>query len=78
MSDNDFLDEMQKEARLRFGRELTPQEAAERFSLHSFNDRVQHLKRLRSEPGTVREIARRHAFESALHRTHESLRKVGR
>ena len=77
--DNDFLDELQHESRLRFGRELTPAEAAEKFALHGLDARVQHLKRLKTpEAGTVREIARRHAFEGAMRRVHEELRKVGR
>jgi hypothetical protein len=75
----DYIDEMQEEWRLRHKRELTPAEAAQQFALHNFEARIGHLKKLdgRSLPMS-REGGARHAFETALRRTHEQLRKVGR
>jgi hypothetical protein len=75
----DYIDEMQKDARERWNRELTPAEAAEKFALHPLETRIYHLKTLdgRSLPMS-REGAARHALETALRRTHETLRKVGR
>jgi hypothetical protein len=81
MSDETFLDRMQREARQRWGRNLTPDEAAKSFALTPFETRVQHLTELeRTTPKamTLRETAQHHAFSSAIKRTHERLRKVGR
>jgi hypothetical protein len=79
MSEKDFLDEMQEEAKLAYGRTITPSEAAHAFALHPMTTRIAHLKRLKTpEAMTLRETADRHAFESAIRRTHETLRKVGR
>jgi hypothetical protein len=79
MSDKDFLDELQEEARLRYKRPLTPSEAAEKFALHGFEARIAHLKRLKTPIAmTLRETAERHAFESAIRRVHSTLQKVGR
>jgi hypothetical protein len=79
MSDRDFLDEMFQEAELRFGRRPSPDEAAREFALHGADARIQHLKNLKTpESMGLREAAKRHAYESAIRRTHERLRKVGR
>ena len=75
----DFIEEMQKDAQERWGRELTPIEAAEKFALHNFETRIYHLKTLDDRPLPMsREGAQRHALETALRRTHEKLRRVGR
>jgi hypothetical protein len=75
----DFIEELQAEAKLRFGRELTPSEAAAKFSQHTLDHRIEHLKNLRSdETSNVRKAAERLTFERALKDVHHSLRKVGR
>ena len=75
----DYIDAAQAEAKLRWNRELTPAELAEKFALHSFEHRVQHLRNLdgRTLPMS-REGGKRVALETALYRTHETLKKVGR
>jgi hypothetical protein len=80
MSDEkDFLEAMHAESRLRFGKELTPEEAAERFALHSFDARIQHLSNLRRDESlTFNEAAKRFRYERALRSAHEKLRLVGR
>lgn len=77
---DDFIDEMQTEAKLRFGKTLSPAEVAEQFQLHDFETRIQHLKRLKTADsfGTPREAAARHVYERELHSTHERLRKIDR
>lgn len=77
---NDFIDEMQTEAKLRFGKELSPSEVAEQFTLHGFEARIQHLKNLKTAEsfGTPREAVRRHVYERELRSTHERLRKIDR
>jgi hypothetical protein len=75
----DYIDEMQKDAKERFQRELTPAEAAEKFALHNFEARIFHLKNIDTPKAmTTREAGDRLAMERALRRTHETLRKVGR
>jgi hypothetical protein len=75
----DFIDEMQAEAVLRFGAELTPEEAGKRFAGHSQEERIFHLKNLQSDGDlTVDEAAKRYSYEKALRRTHTILSKVGR
>jgi hypothetical protein len=75
----DFIDEMQKEARMRFGKELSPAEAADEFALHNFEARIQHLNNLKTDDAmSVREAAKRLSFERALKETHHRLRKVDR
>jgi hypothetical protein len=75
----DYIRYMQKEAMLRWNRELTPAQAAEQFALHNFENRVAHLRNIEtSDAMGVREAADRLAMERALRRTHETLRKVGR
>jgi hypothetical protein len=79
MSENDFLDSMQEEAELRWGKRLTPQEAAEKFALHGMDARVQHLKNMRTpESMTINQAADRHKYESAIRAMHEKLRRSGR
>lgn len=76
----DFIEEMQTEAKLRFGKELSPDEVASEFQKHGFEARIQHLKKLKTADsfGTVREAAKRHVFERALRNTHEQLTKIKR
>ncbi|HLG85136.1 MAG TPA: hypothetical protein VKY22_29410 [Bradyrhizobium sp.] len=75
----DFIEAMQTEAKLRFNRELTPAEAAEQFALHPMETRVAHLRNLDTPATmTLRETAKRHAYEKAIRGVHETLRKVGR
>lgn len=77
--DKDYIDEVQAEARLRFGDELSPAELAEKFAGHDLDARVYHLKNLKNDGElTPREAARRMAYERALKNTHEMLRKAGR
>ena len=40
----DFIEEMQTEAKLRFGKELSPAEVAKKFAEHGFEARIYHLK----------------------------------
>jgi hypothetical protein len=77
--DRDFIEEMQSEAQLRFGRDLTPEEVGTKFAGHDLEARVFHLKRL-STPDelSVAEAAKRLQYTRALHTTHERLRKVDR
>ncbi|WP_262048466.1 hypothetical protein [Bradyrhizobium sp. Bra78] len=79
MSD-DFISELQTEAKLRFGKELSPSEVANEFAKHDFEARIQHLKNLKTADsfGTAREAAKRHAFERALHSTHHRLHRIDR
>jgi hypothetical protein len=74
----DFLNEAQTEARLRFGKELSPAEVASEFARHDFDARIEHLKNLDNEDTSLREAAKRLPYTRALHDTHERLRKVGR
>lgn len=76
----DFIEEMQTEAKLRFGKELSPSEVASEFQKHDFEARIHHLKNLKTADsfGTPREAARRHVFERALRSTHEQLTKIKR
>jgi hypothetical protein len=76
---NDFLDSMHEESELRFGRRLSPSEAAQKFALHGLDARVAHLRILKTpESMNLLEAAERHKHESALRSTHERLRKVGK
>jgi hypothetical protein len=77
---DDFIDEMQTEAKLRFGKTLSPSEVAAKFQEHDFEARIQHLKNLKTAESfsTPREAAKRHVFERVLRSTHESLRKIDR
>jgi hypothetical protein len=77
---DDFIDEMQVEAKLRFGKTLSPDEVASEFSKHDFEARIQHLKTLKTADnfGTPREAAARHVYERALRSTHDRLRRIDR
>ena len=77
---DDFIDEMQIEAKLRFGKELSPNEVAEKFREHDFEARIHHLKNLKTADSfdTPREAANRHVFERALRITHDRLSKIDR
>ena len=44
---NDFIEEMQTEAKLRFGKELSPSEVANEFTKHDFEARIEHLEILK-------------------------------
>ena len=78
--DRDYIEEAQHEAQLRFGRELSPTELAEKFVGHDFEARVYHLKNLKSgdDELSVGEAAMRMRYEGTLHRAHQLLRKVDR
>jgi hypothetical protein len=77
--DKDYIEEAQEEAQLRFGKELSAQELAEKFAGHDLEARVYHLKRLKSdEDMSVAEAARRLTYERALSSVHEKLRKIDR
>ena len=77
---NDLIDEIQGEAKLRFGKELSVSEVAHEFAKHDFEARIQHLKNLKTADSfsTPREAAARHIYERALRATHERLRKIDR
>jgi hypothetical protein len=75
----DYIEQMKEETKLDFKRDLTPAEAAHQFALNPANVRKLHLLNLKTPAAmTLRETAERHAFETALRRTHETLNKVGR
>ncbi len=75
----DFLDRMQATARLTYGKELTPEEAAAQLALHPLAVRVEHLRNLNTEDTlTVDQAARRIGYTRALHGIHSRLRDVGR
>ena len=77
---DDFIDEMQTEAKLRFGKTLSPSEVAAEFQKHDFEARIQHLKNLKANGNfsTPREAAQRHVFERALRSTHDRLARIDR
>jgi hypothetical protein len=77
---DDYIDEMQTEAKLRFGKTLSPSEVAAKFQEHDFEARIHHLKNLKTADSysTPREAARRHIYERELRSTHERLRKIDR
>jgi hypothetical protein len=76
----DFIEEMQTEAKLRFGKELSPAEVATEFAKHDFEARIHHLKTLNTADSysTPRDAAKRHVYERALQNTHEKLRRIDR
>ena len=77
---DDFISELQTEAKLRFGKELSPSEVANEFTKHDFEARIQHLKNLKTADsfGTAREAAKRYVFERALRSTHDRLHRIDR
>ncbi len=75
----DFIDEMQAEAKLRFGKELSPEEAAQKFMGHDAETRIFHLKNLQTpDEMTVTEAAKRYPYESALRQAHFKSLRVDR
>jgi hypothetical protein len=73
----DYIEEAQREAKLRFGRELSPTELATEFAKHKFEARVFHLKNLKcAETLGVREAASRLRHERALQIVHHRLNRV--
>jgi hypothetical protein len=76
---DDVIEEMKTEWRLRYKRDLTSNELAERFALMPMETRIGLLKRLKTpEAMSAREAGDRLAMERAVLRTHEKLRSVGR
>jgi hypothetical protein len=77
--DEDFIDGAKAEWRLRYKRELTPNDAADLFTLHNFEARIGHLKRLKAPDAmSPRQASDRLVMERAIRSAHERLRKVGR
>lgn len=76
--DDDFIDEMQKEAVLRFGKELSPDEVADAFALHDFDTRIHHLKNLKTDDTDLLSAANRLRYERALKDVHHRLRRIDR
>ncbi|WP_339033614.1 hypothetical protein WHZ78_17590 [Bradyrhizobium symbiodeficiens] len=75
----DYINGAQREAKLRFGRELSADELAEKFAGHGLNARVEHLKTLKADAElTIDEAAKRYVYEGALRGMHEAMRKAGR
>jgi hypothetical protein len=75
----DYIDQMQSEAKLRFGRELTAAEAGAKFAEHGLDARIQHLQNLRNDERlTIHGAAQRLTMERAIRDAHHALRKVGR
>ena len=75
----DYIEEAQREAKLRFGKELSPVELADKFVGHDLEARIVHLKTLSNDGDlTVAEAAKRHSYVSALRNKHEMLRTVNR
>ena len=76
----DFIERMQIEAKLRFGKTLSPSEVSSEFQKHDFESRIQHLASLKTADSfsTPREAAARHVFERELRGVHERLRKIDR
>jgi hypothetical protein len=77
---DDFISELQAEAKLRFGKELSPSEVANEFTKHDREARIHHLKNLKTADNfsTPREAAARHVYERALRSTHDRLLKIER
>jgi hypothetical protein len=76
---DDVIEDMKTEWRLRYKRDLTPNELANEFALMPMETRIGHLKRMKApEALSTREAGNRLAMERAMLRTHETLRKVGR
>jgi hypothetical protein len=75
----DYLDSLKTHFANTYGRELTPADAAKEFALLPAAHRVQNLGLLRTpEAMTLRETAERHAYERAIRKVHDQLRRVGR
>lgn len=76
----DFIEEMQTEAKVRFGKELSPSEVAEKFALHGFEARIHHLKNLKTadEFRDARRATARFVYERELHNVHRKLSAIDR
>jgi hypothetical protein len=75
----DFIESMQEESLLRYGRELTPEEAGQAFLAHGLDARINHLKALRKdETSSVRDASKRLVMERALMDAHTAARRSGR
>jgi len=76
---DDVIEEMKTEWQLRYKRDLTPNELANRFALMPMETRIGLIKRIKTPPAmNAREAGERLALERAIHRSHEKLRSVGR
>jgi len=78
-----YIEQTQARARAIEGKDLSPQEMAERFAKSGFNDRVDILDRLDRDLAASGELSIREATElrqylGALRGTHHALRKVDR
>jgi hypothetical protein len=76
----DFIEEMQTEAKLRFGKELSPAEVATEFAKHGFEARIQHLKQLDTDDAYVdaRAASKRFVYEHLLREVHKKLTALSR
>ena len=75
----DFLEALEEESKLRFGRELTTQEISAKFLEHKLDARVAHLRNLRKdETLTIHGAAKRLVLERALYDAHHAARRSGR
>jgi hypothetical protein len=76
----DFIEEMQTEAKLRFGKELSPAEVATEFAKHGFEARIHHLKQLDTGDAYVdaRSASKRFVYEHLLRETHKKLTALSR
>lgn len=76
---DDVIEEMKTEWRLRHKRDITPNELSQEFALMPMEIRIGLLKRLKAPDAmTARAAGDRLAFERAVLRTHETLRRLGR
>jgi len=80
MSDDNWIDRAQEEAKLRFGRELDADELAKKLLEHGLDARVNHLKTLRDdgEQLTIHAAAKRTAISRKLFDAHHAARRAGR
>lgn len=76
----DYITQTQSRSVDYTGKELSPAEMATEFAKRGIDERVSALQSLSAEtnPLSLDEAARRGSYESALRRTHEMLRRIGR
>jgi len=75
----DYISEAQREAKFRYGKELTPEELGQKFVKYDPETRIQHLKNLRSDSSlSINEAAKRLSYERVLLNTHKALMAVKR
>ncbi len=75
----DFLEAMEEESKLRFGRSLTHQEISAKFLEHKLDARVAHLRNLRKdETLSIHKAAERLTLERVLYDAHHAARRAGR